>query len=128
MAKLATLILFLSLSLCTFAEAQQEKETINFATSVAMVKEKTYLIGPLWIVANRSIKDPMSWEIKLGNTSNVEIYKIKVVMIFFNDNKKILQNVMKIYDGPFDSQAVDTVNIRANYTHTHIGFSALVEK
>ena len=126
MAKLAPIVLFLVLSLCTFAQA--EEETINFATSVSMLKNKQYLVGPLWIVANRYVKDPMKWDIKLANASEEEIYHIKVVMIFYNDDKTISQNVMRIYDGTFEGMGVEEVSIRAAYKHTHIGFSALVEK
>lgn len=128
MAKLATLILFLSLSLCTFAQAEQEKETTNFATSVSMLKDKQYLAGPLWVVADRHIKDPQMWDIKLGNTEDEEIYRITVLMVFFDDNKSVNQKVVRIFQGTIDAGEIKDISIRASYKHTHIGFTAVIEK
>ena len=120
--------LFVLLSLCTPTVTAGEKKYIEFASSVAMVKDKSYLVGPLWVSAKRSIEDPASWQIKLANAMEEDIYKIIVVMIFFNDNKSVTQNVMKIFEGPFGAGDLETVDLYAIFEHTHVGFSALVEK
>lgn len=121
-------VTFLVISLCTPIVTAGEKESIEFATSIGMVKDKSYIVGPVWVMAKRSVKDPTSWKIKVANVMDEDIYNVIVIMIFFNDNKSITQNVMKIYEGPFGAGDLETINLRALYKHTHIGFSALIEK
>jgi hypothetical protein len=132
MAKIITIITIL-LALCISAPSnaqEAEKDSTGFATSLGIVKDGTYVVGPLWIIAERSIKDPTMWEIKVANPYPEDIYNAVVVMIFYQNSKqaKVTQNVLRIYEGPMGAGDLSTVHLRVTYKHTHIGFSALIEK
>lgn len=120
-------LLVIVILLCTANLSQSEDAYTSFVSSISMLKAETYLVGPVWISALRSNEDPSKWTYTMY-TPFEDVYRIKILMIFFNDNKKTHQVCMKIFDGPMETQKLYNGELKTNIKHTHIGFSALIEK